>query len=401
MLNELMELQTEQTTLVDCSFKRYLYPQIDWRSRLLAVTGARGVGKTTLLLQYYKEHFSSPEECLYISADHIRVAALGLFTIAGEFFKLGGKLLIIDEIHKYPDWSKELKNIYDSFPKGRVAISGSSSLELLKGTHDLSRRMVVYKLRGLSFREFLELETATHYEALTLAEVLAHHTTIATRIKGTIRVLKYFRDYMRHGCYPFYREGIQHYDIRLNNVVEKVLCEDIPAIFNIRASSVPYLKKLVYLIATSPPFIPNVEKISAQLGVSKEYIYHYLDYLDKAGIFASLFSTGQGFKLVRKAQKIYLENPNLYHAALGEMGFRAEVGALRESFFLGQLQQGHKVFASKQGDFIVDEKFIFEIGGKGKDSAQIRNAKNAYVVADDIEVGVRNKIPLWLFGFLY
>ena len=401
MLSELFELQVEIVKPVSLGFKRYLYQEIDWNNRLVAVVGARGVGKTTLLIQYYKEKYGLPDKCLYLSADNVRVASAGLFEIASEFFKLGGEMLMIDEIHKYEDWSRELKNIYDSFPSARLAISGSSSLGILKGRHDLSRRIVVYNLCGLSFREFLFLEAKENFGVYNFADILDNHTKYATKICNKIKVLKYFRDYLKYGFYPFFLEGTKSYDSKLNNIVEKIIYEDIPLLFGIKISSTHLLKKIVFLVATSQPFVPNIEKISSQLGISKEYVYNYLEYLEKAHLFSFLYAQEQGFKLVRKSEKIYLENSNLFHAVLGQIGFKSEIGAVRESFFLNQLKVNHKVFSSERGDFSVDEKYVFEVGGKSKDNKQIRDIKNAFIVADDIEVGAGNKIPLWLFGFLY
>lgn len=401
MLEELFELQVEMAAPVDLAFKRYLYGQIDWNARLFAMVGARGVGKTTLLLQHFKERFASPEECLYVSADNIKVASLGLFDIASEFFRSGGQLLIIDEIHKYPQWSRELKNIYDSFPKGRVGITGSSSLGILQGKHDLSRRMMVYGLKGLSFREYLSLETGVPFPSYRLEDLLRRHVAIAASVKAKAGALKYFKEYLRWGYYPFYLEGRQQYHVKLNNVVEKVICEDIPALFGVKTTSIPLLRKLVYLVATSQPFVPNIERIGSQIGISKEYAYNYLEYLEKAGIFSFVYADAKGLKLVRKPQRIYLENPNLFHAVLGGLGFRSEIGAVRESFFVNQVKGAHKIFGSSRADFVLDEGVLFEVGGEKKGRKQLGGAVDAFVVSDGIEVGAKGKIPLWLMGFLY
>ncbi len=401
MLEELFEIQIEAAASVDLSFKRYLYDRIDWGTRLFCIVGARGVGKTTLLLQSYREKYRSPEECLYISADNIKVAAWGLFDIASEFFKTGGLFLIIDEIHKYPSWARELKNIYDSFPKAKIAITGSSSLGLLGGKHDFSRRMMVYYLKGLSFREYLQLETGASFKTHSIEEIVRSHVSIASSVRGKTSVLKYFKEYLNSGYYPFYLEGREQYHVKLNNVVEKVLSEDIPALFGLKASSVPLLRKLIYLIATSQPFTPNMERISSQLGISREYAYHYLDYLEKAGIFAAVYPDAQGLKLVRKPQKVYLENPNLFYAVLGAVGFRSEIGAVRESFFLNQAGALHKVAGGDAADFVVDGRYHVEVGGTGKDRKQVAGKKNSFIAADGLEIGAKDKIPLWLMGFLY
>lgn len=401
MLNELYEIQMTIVKALNSPFKRYLFEEIKWNTRMFAITGARGTGKTTLLLQYFKENYSSPEECLYISADNIRVVSFGLFNIADNFNKYGGNMLMIDEIHKYPNWAQELKNIYDSFPKLNIIISGSSTSAIVKGRSDLSRRVVVYDLKGLSFREFLSLETKTPLKKFKLEEILKDHGKIAAEITGTTRVLKHFKNYLTYGYYPFFLEDKDLYSGKLNNVIDKVLYEDIPTFFSIKTSSIPVLKKLIYLVATSQPFTPNVEKISSQLGVSREYIYHFIEYLERSGIFSLIFPNASGFKLVRKAQKIYLENPNLFFTLLEKEGLKAEEGAIREAFFINQLKPRHNILAGKEADFLVDNKYTFEIGGKNKDEHQIKGTSNAFIVSDGIETGSKNRIPLWLMGFLY
>ena len=400
MLEELFEAHLETIRAVNTGFKRYLYAQIDFNTRLMGIIGARGVGKTTLLLQYYKENFNSPEQCLYISADHITVAAIGLYEIAREFFKSGGRTLLVDEIHKYKNWSQELKNIYDTYPNGQVFISGSSTLDILKGKGDLSRRIVLQTLKGLSFREYLILQTGHQWELYPLRELLQKHVQIAQKISSGMPVIKHFRDYLKHGYYPFYLEGLVPYSGKLENIIEKIIYEDIPAVFDVKPSSLHLLKKIIYLVATSQPFAPNIEKISSQLSVSKEYVYHYLECLERARLFSFLRPFARGLKLMRKPEKIYLDNSNLIHAIVGKHGFRSETGAVRETFFLNQVSARHPVFWTTPGDFLADS-CTFEIGGKAKTGKQIQAAKNAWVVADDIEIGAKNKIPLWLFGFLY
>lgn len=401
MIEELFEIQLEMTAAVNLSFKRYLYEKIDWNTRLFAVVGARGVGKTTLLLQHYKENYSSPEECLYVSADNILVSSIGLLKIATEFFRSGGKLFIIDEVHKYPNWSGEIKNIYDSFPNGRIAITGSSSLGILSKGSDLSRRMMIYQIKGLSFREYLALEAEIKLPAYSVGDILDRHVTIAASIKEKTKALKHFKNYLKHGYYPFYLENREQYHIKLNNVVEKVISEDIPTLFGVKTSSIPLLRKLIYLVATSQPFIPNIERIGSQIGISKEYVYNFLEYLDKAGIFACVYPAEKGLKLVRKPQKIYLENPNLFHAILGKTGFRSEIGAIRESFFVNQMKVVQTVLASDSADFVVNGSFLFEVGGENKGYKQIAGKKNSFIVSDEIEIGSGNKIPLWMIGLLY
>lgn len=403
MLEHFYEIQARLADSVQLEFKRYLFDAVDWQARMFALIGPRGVGKTTMMLQHYKEEYRDPGKCLYVSADNIRVQAVGLYHIAGEFFKTGGRLLLVDEVHKYPGWAMELKNIYDSFPAGRTAVSGSSTLEILKGGHDLSRRLQSYRLPGLSFREFLALQTGCLVGPLSLEELVTGHTEAAAQIikgaGGTI--LGHFRDYLDWGCYPFYLEGKDSYHVKLGNVVEKILSDDIPAVFGVRPTSVPVLRKLLHLVATSQPFAPNIERMAGNLGISKEYVYNFLDYLRLAGLFAFLSRPEGGFKSVRKPRKVYLDNPNLFRTLLGRSEAAPRVGAIRESFFLNQVHSACGVTADSQVDFATSQGYRFEVGGRAKSEEQLGDAGNAYLAVADTEIGSFRRIPLWLFGFLY
>lgn len=400
MIEKLVEIHLRLAREVEkLSYKRYLFEKIRWNSSLVGITGARGVGKTTLLLQYYLSNFNDPERCLYLSADNINVVNKGLYNLAEEFFKLGGEVLLIDEVHKYPDWQIELKNIYDSFPKKRIIFSGSSSISILKGKADLSRRAVFYNLKGLSFREFLILHLDIQFEPIRFEELLSNHIRLANQISSKIPVLKYFRDYLKFGYYPFFKEGVDLFYNKLNNVVEKIICEDIPSLFNIRYGTVHNLKKLLYLVTTSQPFTPNVSHISSQLGISKEYIYSYIEELQKAGLFNLLYPKLKGLRLIRKPQKIYLENTNLFYLVEEERGFTIEKGSIRETFFLNQSTTAIKIYFSQMADFVDSKGRIFEVGGRGREADV--SVHNYFIVKDDIIVGFKNRIPLWLFGFLY
>lgn len=379
-------------------YRRYLFKKINWQDRLIGIIGARGVGKTTMLLHYYLSNFKNPQDCLYLSADNINVINKGLSNISEEFFKFGGKILLLDEIHKYPAWQIELKNIYDSFPNKKVIFSGSSSINLLKGKADLSRRTVFYNLRGLSFREFLELRLNKQFNPSNLKDVLKNHIKLSDEVSSQIPVLRYFNEYLKFGYYPFFREGIDSFYNKLNNIIEKILYEDIPSLFNIKYSTVYSLKKLFYLIATSQPFSPNISRISSQLRISKEYIYAYIEELEKAGLFILLYPKDKGFKLLRKPQKIYLENSNLFYLVEEEKGFRIEKGNIRETFFANQLTATGNLFYSTEADFVDNKGRIFEIGGETK---KVSYSQNVFLAVDGITIGFRNKIPLWLFGFLY
>jgi len=398
MIEKLIEIHLSLVKEVEkLPYKRYLFNKINWKNPLIGIVGARGVGKTTLLLQYYLYNFKTPQDCLYLSADNINVINKGLYNIAEEFFKFGGKSLLIDEIHKYPDWQIELKNIYDSFPKKKIIFSGSSSIGILKGKGDLSRRAVFYNLRGLSFREYLILRLNRQFHPVNFKDLLKEHIKLADKINSQLPVLKYFREYLKYGYYPFFKEGVESFYNKLGNVIEKIFYEDIPSLFNIKHSTIYNLKKLFYLVATSQPFIPNISKISSQLGISKEYIYTYIEELQKAGLFILLYPKTKGFSLLRKPQKIYLENTNLFYLIEQEKGFTIEKGSIRETFFLNQLGSLEKLYYSDKADFMDREGRLFEVGGKEKKAS----SKDIFLALDDIVVGFRNRIPLWLFGFLY
>lgn len=401
MLEKPFAIHNSAVKNIPRAFKRYLYGRIDWKSDAICVTGARGVGKTTMLLQYYHEHYGDVEKCLYISADNMEAAGAGLFNLASEYFTLGGKALIIDEIHKYPDWQVELKNIVDTFRGKKLLVSGSSSLNLKKGKADLSRRFAYYDLKGLSFREYLELKEGKVFPALKLNEVLRGHMKHAQKISGQITVLKDFRSYLSGGYYPFFTESGAAYPLKVLNIIEKTLYEDVAIIGNVKPVHITAIKKILRLIAGASAFTPNIDKLSRELGISKEYVYHYLEYLEQAGIITALYCEGKGYKLLRKPAKLFLENTNLLAAINGSLKLDDELGAARETFFVNQLSCSERVTVAEKGDFTVNNSLIFEIGGKGKTTEQIRGIKNSYLALDKIEIGVGGKIPLYLFGFLY
>jgi len=381
---------------------RFLKDQINWDQRLLGIVGGRGTGKTTLLLQHVAAQDRGDQRHLYISADHIHVQAAGLYEIASSFFRLGGEAIVIDEIHKYGTWQQEVKNLYDAFPKAKILFSGSSIVALQKGRADLSRRVVFYTLPGLSFREYLYFAHGLAFKPWALPELLENHAAIVAEILPGGPILGHFLDYLDHGVYPFFLEGIDLYHHKLSNVIEKVLYEDIPTAAGTRPANIPILKRLLWLIATSQPFTPNIDRMSRDLKISKPYVYTYLDSLERAGLLSGVLPAETGYRMVRKPAKIYMENPNLIRQVAGELGTKEQPGARRETFFAHQMKSaGMHVRIPTQGDFLVDDTYLFEIGGRGKGKGQIQNRAKAYVVRDDIEVGFGNVIPLWLFGFLY
>ncbi|MBW1678131.1 MAG: ATP-binding protein [Deltaproteobacteria bacterium] len=402
-LSDFFSIQTNLIRRVPKGTIRFLYEKINWRSRLFGVIGGRGTGKSTLLLQYLAMNREpEPQGCLYLSADNVKVEGLGLYEIVSDYFRLGGKEVIIDEIHKSQKWPQIIKNLYDSFPDSRIRFSGSSALALQLGKTDLSRRAVFYKLPGMSFREYLSFTGYGHFPCVRLDQLLEEHVVFASHIMENGPILGHFHDYLDHGIYPFFGEGLDEYLERLKNVIEKVLFEDIVATTNARASAIYVLKRILWLVATSQPFEPNVERISRSLGVSKPTLYGYLEYLERSGLIAGIMPSARGHKLIRKPAKLYIDNTNLLKAIGAQVGIDDPRGTLRETFFQHQIRSaGYRVSVPPKADFLVEDKYVMEIGGRSKGGKQIAGKKQSYVVRDDIEMGYGNVIPLWLFGFLY
>lgn len=397
-MDRLKTLSRQRIEQTDFEFKRYLFSLIDWSNRLIAVKGARGVGKTTLILQYLREHFRNDETALYISLDDIYFSANSLSDLADTFYKGGGKILFLDEVHKYRGWSREIKNIYDSYSALKIVFTSSSILQIHKGFADLSRRVVTYDLLGLSFREFLEINGAMKHVPLTLQEIIDLHKEIENDIARQIRPLEHFRNYLRYGYYPFFLENIDSYLNKLLSAINLTLEYDLPSAQTIEFSNIFKLKKLLYFIATSAPYKPNISKLAEQIQASRSTIILYLDHLWNGKILNLINSVSGGTGYLTKPEKIYLQNTNLMYALAPET---VDKGNLRETFFLNQVGHNHVVTLSDKADFLVNDKFTFEIGGKNKSRKQILDIQNSYIASDDIEYGFGNKIPLWLFGFLY
>ncbi len=400
MLHRLIEMHDRVVSNKNRSEKRYLFHEINWSLNALCIYGARGTGKTTLMIQHYKEQYQSVENALYITADHVHVLTNGLFEVADAYFKTGGKALYIDEIHKYPNWSVELKNILDVYSDKQVIVSGSSTLDLRRSKGDLSRRLVYYELMGLSFREFLLFEKAVQIPVISIDDLLEDHVTLASDIKKTCVIGKEFSEYLSYGYYPFFLDGKKEYLERLFNVVEKVLFQDIAFSFNLSQPKLPVLKKLLWIIANSEPFVPNIDRIGQNLGISREYVYHYIEFLEKAGLTINLRRAGQGFKAMRKPAKIFLQNSGLIRA-LSESSMEQNIGTMRECFIVNQLTAKHDVTIPSQGDFLVDGKYVIEVGGRNKNTIQINGISNAWLALDGIEIGFKKTIPLYMFGMLY
>ena len=379
-------------------FKRYLYNDIIWSDRLIGLSGARGTGKTTLMLQRLKSLGLDAEEALYVSLDDMFFTENKLVYFAEDYYAHGGKYLFLDEIHKYSNWSQELKNIYDNLPELKVIFTSSSALDIHRGQFDLSRRALVYKLAGLSFREYINFVYGLSLAPLTLEEVLHVSIEKIYEFSEVEKPLKLFSIYLKTGYYPFFAEYKESYFLRLTEVLNTVLESDLPGIFNIDVSSVVKLKKFIYLLSSMVPFTPNISRLAEKLNVTRSGLLRFIELLDRANILNLLTANPYGINYLNKPEKIFLENTNLMYA-YDEMNVNK--GTLRETFFLNQLSVKHKVSYPKDGDFMVDEKYLFEVGGKNKSRKQIVNYENAYIASDEIEYRSGNKIPLWLFGFLY
>ncbi|CAA6819500.1 MAG: ATPase component BioM of energizing module of biotin ECF transporter [uncultured Sulfurovum sp.] len=378
------------------SYRRYIWDEINHNEKLIGIIGARGVGKTTYILQYLKSLDIPLHHKLYISADSLEVLESSLLEIAKEFSTLGGKVLAIDEIHKYRDFERELKQIYDMLDL-KVIFSGSSAIELEHAKADLSRRALLYRMNGLSYREFLEIKLGIKLEHYTLEQIVTGHLDIAYALKKEFKPLEYWKEYLTYGFYPFYFQEASSYSIKLKETINTVIETDIPSVFSIKYERIINLKKLVTLICASEPFQLNIKALSAKIGTDRDTLYLYMNYLHRGKIFNILRSKTKGDNIFLKPDKIYLNNPNLNYAYCKD----PKIGTVREVFFANQLQMLHTLSIPVKGDFLVDDNYLFEIGGKRKSFKQIKDVPNSFVVADDIETGFGNKIPLWLFGFLY
>ena len=369
---------------------RYKYNEIEWRGHALGLVGPRGVGKSTMLLQYIKMQLEE-KDTLYVSADHLYFASHTLVDLADRFYKMGGKHLFIDEIHRYEGWSVEVKQIFDSYSDLQLVISGSSILEITKGMADLSRRVPIYEMQGLSFREYLHLFHGIRTDALPMGRLLRHDYGIP----GVEHPLPLFHDYLRRGYYPFGMDAA--YDIELMQVVAQTMESDIPLYLNTNVSIGRKLKQLLMVVAESVPFKPVMQKLADVTGISRNYIQDYLMYMERAGMIAQLRDAVGGIRGLGKTEKIYLDNTNLIYVLAPK---RADIGNVRETFFMNQLRIVGDVMCSPVSDFLVDG-MTFEIGGRKKGQKQISEIDNAYMVKDDIETGFANVIPLWAFGLLY
>lgn len=411
MIDEIFSLSQTFLHLRNRVFRRYFLQETALTGRFSIIVGQRGIGKTTAMIQRLLteaegDRFS--RRILYVQADHFLLSRTSLYDIAAEFHQLGGKLICFDEIHKYRDWSMELKSIFDTFPDLRMLATGSSALEIAKGSHDLSRRALVYRMHGLSFREYLGLNCEIHFDKIPLAVILEDHQRAAdTVITGLgrldLKVLALFKEYLATGYYPYFNElnDRGQFYLTIEQNIHTTLEADLPAIHQtLTGASVRKIERLLAIVSSMVPYTPDMKHLKNLLEIGDERtLKNYLKLLEDAGIILTVGKSGKGLRTLEKPEKIYLNNPTLYHALAGTAA--PDSGAVRETFFLAMLRVAHRVSVPSKGDFLVDDRMTFEVGGKNKDTGQISGIEQAWLALDSIEIGSGKKIPLWLFGFLY
>lgn len=396
-MESLLEFQEDILRQTKNNFRRYLHKQINWKHRMIGIKGPRGAGKTTLMLQHLKYDLGTPPEALYITADHNWFYSHTLFDAANDWYKQGGKILFIDEVHKYPNWSVELKNIYDGLPELRVIFSASSALDIYRGEADLSRRVIIYLLAGLSFREFLIFTKGISFDALSIDDVNRNHQNLSRMITKDFRPLPAFRQYLKVGYLPIIIEGEDTYLMKLKQVINTIVDIDLAYIASYNPGTAIKVKKLLAVIAESAPFKPNIASLARKIDLSRDSVYQYIYQLRDARLLNTISSEGKGVSTLQKPDKIFLENSNLAFA----LKDKPDIGSVRETFVLNQLlNTGLNVSSPVEGDFITNELTI-EVGGKGKNKEQVKHLDNYIIASDNLETGWGNKAPVWLFGFLY
>ncbi len=411
MIEDFFRLSQNFIKINNRDYKRYFLKSNPLNNRFSFIVGQRGIGKTTAMTQHILSFYNADiftSKAIYIQADHFLVGSHSLYEIAEQFYNLGGELICFDEIHKYPNWSMELKSINDTFPKLKIIASGSSALEIYRGSHDLSRRAVVYKMFGMSIREFIEMTANINIESYSLEDIIKNHKHIAHDIINMVekkdkKILALFKEYLEYGYYPYFNEykdrGLFYLTLEQN--IHTTLESDLIAIYpSLSGNSIKKIKKLLSIIASSVPFTPDLKNLKTLLDIGDERtLKTYIKYLEDAGIILTVSKSGKGLRGFEKPEKIYLNNPNLIYAIATPD--HADTGNIRETFFLNMLHTSCKVSIPAKGDFFINDRYTFEVGGKNKTFTQIKNIKNSFLAVDDIEIGVGNKIPLWIFGFMY
>ncbi len=393
----LLNLYHRKLGATSCKFKRYLHNKINWDARLIGIKGARGVGKTTLMLQHIKETFKNPDKAFYVSLDGLWFNKYPLEELVEHLYNQGVEVIFLDEVHKQKNWQQYLKNFYDDYPDLKIVYTGSAMLAIDNSKADLSRRQTLYDFNGLSLREYLEFDSGLKFPALTLTELFEKHVSTAMEISSQTKILKTFDNYLKKGYYPFYKEAGADYYLRLNDVVKTVIDIDIPAVEDIEYATLDKLKRLLMVISGALPFVPNISKLSEQLQNSREHTLKMLNFLHNAALLNCFYMPAKTYKKLSGPEKVYVNNTNLMYALTQNI----EQGTIRETFFANQTGVKHSVSIPKNGDFLLDGKYLFEVGGMKKSYKQIADMPDSFLAVDDMEIGTGNKIPLWLFGFLY
>ena len=397
-LDEILRIYNRRLQGTPEGFKRYLIDKIDWRDNLIAIKGAKGMGKTTMLLQHIKESFTDKDKALYLSLDNLWFETHSINDLIEYHYTHGGTHLFLDEVHYFPNWKKLIKNINDDYPGLHVVYTGSSMLKIDSGVADLSRRQLPYTLHGMSFREYLLYEGLAEIEPITLDFLLSNHHRIAEDILSNgMKILPLFGDYLRHGYYPFYKSVYSGFEIRLQQVVNHVLENDYPIIEGVEQSTIRKTKKMFMILAEQVPQTPNMSNLYNELETDRNQGLKMLYALEKAGLLALLSDKPKQIDKLSRPEKIFMDNSNLMYA----YATNPNIGTVRETFFLSQLAVDHSVTYPAKGDFLVDGKYLFEVGGRKKSFEQIKDVDDSYMAVDDTEIGHHNRIPLWMFGLLY
>jgi len=395
-MEKLIAKSDRKISQVSTTFKRYLYDDINLSNRLIAIKGARGTGKTTLLLQLAKNF--TTEEVFYVALDDLFFSENTLYGLAEKFVKVGGKIMLLDEVHKYPNWSRELKLIYDDFTNLKVIFTSSSILDINKGESDLSRRAVTYNLLELSFREYLLLYEKIDLPVLSLQTILENHRTTSLDLIQQFTPFKHFSKYLEIGNYPYYDFNQEEYYQKLRNTVNLILEVDLQTTENLDYHTLAKLKHLLFVISSNVPFTPNILKISESIQLNRNALVRALQLLDRAALIRTIYKQTRSISLLNKPDKLWMHNTNLMYAISGD---QVEMGTIRVTFFMQHVAKAHQLSLPQKGDALVDDRYVFEIVGKSKSKNQITGLTHAYIVHDDLEVGFQNSIPLWLFGLLY
>ena len=397
-MNKLLEQSEYLLSNTTLDFTRFLFNEIKWNNRLIGIKGARGTGKTTLSLQWLKKQDLPVTKAAYFSLDDLYFTNNSLKETIAQFYKQGGKILILDEVHKYKNWSTEIKNVYDIYTGIKIIFTGSSIIDISRQEADLSRRAIVYELPGLSYREFLSLKYNLQLPIFSLNEILKDASTLKKQLPNSFRPIEYFSEYLQTGYYPFMMEDKETVHHKINQLIRTIVEYDMAELKDFDIRNAKKILQLMYVISQQVPFKPNLVTLADKTNIHRNSLNNYLYYLEQAKLISLLQPAGKSTAVLQKPEKIYLNNTNLLYA-LAEQ--QVDKGNLRETFFLSQLNAVSKVAMPKKGDFYVDNKYTFEVGGKDKSIKQIAGIKNAWVVKDDLEFPVGNELPLWMFGCLY